>query len=80
MIEGLNSLAPAPGLAAAAACLPAARDVPETMVIGEVEAIWSAIDRANQRKCYRQLLENEELLRDIGVTREQVQRALAECS
>ena len=43
-------------------------------------AVWSAIDRANQRECYRQMLENEELLRDIGVTREQVQGALAECS
>ena len=44
VVEGLRALPPAPGLAAAAAH-PAARDVPETMVIAEVEAIWSAIDR-----------------------------------
>jgi uncharacterized protein YjiS (DUF1127 family) len=42
-------------------------------------ALWAAIDRANQRKCYRRMLENEDLLRDIGVTREQVRRAFAEC-
>ena len=45
VIEGLRALPPAPGLAAAAAHPSAARDVPETMVIAEVEAIWSAIDR-----------------------------------
>ncbi len=39
-IEGLRDLPPAPGLAAAA---PPER--PETLVIEEVEAIWSAIDR-----------------------------------
>jgi uncharacterized protein YjiS (DUF1127 family) len=42
-------------------------------------ALRAAIGRANERKCYRRMLENEELLRDIGVTREQVRRALAEC-
>jgi hypothetical protein len=43
VMAGLGKLEPAPGLAAAlAACPP---DVtPQTMTIGEVEAIWSAID------------------------------------
>jgi uncharacterized protein YdiU (UPF0061 family) len=45
VIEGLRALAPAPGLAAAAAHPCASREAPETMVIEEVEAIWSAIDR-----------------------------------
>jgi uncharacterized protein YdiU (UPF0061 family) len=44
VIEDLRGLDPAPGLAAALAH-PAAADRPETMVIGEVEAIWAAIDR-----------------------------------
>ena len=44
VIEGLRALAPAPGLAAALAH-EAANEPPETMVIGEVEALWSAIDR-----------------------------------
>lgn len=43
VIEGLRALPPAPGLGAALAH-PAAQRPPETMVIGEVEAIWSAID------------------------------------
>ena len=44
VIDGLRDLAPAPGLAAARAIAPAA---PETMVIAEVEAIWSAIAEAD---------------------------------
>jgi uncharacterized protein YjiS (DUF1127 family) len=44
-----------------------------------VAALRAAIDRANERKCYRRILQDEDLLRDIGVTREQVRRALAEC-
>ncbi|HET9070169.1 MAG TPA: protein adenylyltransferase SelO family protein, partial [Amaricoccus sp.] len=44
IIEDLRALPPAPGLAAALAH-PAAGRSPETMVIEEVEAIWSAIDR-----------------------------------
>ncbi len=44
MIEGLRALLPAPGLAGAAAH-PSADAGPETLVIAEVEAIWSAIDR-----------------------------------
>jgi uncharacterized protein YjiS (DUF1127 family) len=43
-------------------------------------ALRAAIDRANKRKCYRKILQDDDLLRDIGVTREQVRRALAECS
>ncbi len=42
VIDGLRGLAPAPGLAAAVALAPAD---PETLVIAEVEALWSAIDR-----------------------------------
>ncbi len=45
VIEGLRALPPAPGLAAAAPHPVAARDTPETMLIAEVEAIWSAIDQ-----------------------------------
>ncbi|MBA3324117.1 MAG: YdiU family protein [Rhodobacteraceae bacterium] len=41
-IEGLRALTPAPGLAAALACVP---ERPGTLVISEVEAIWEAIDR-----------------------------------
>jgi uncharacterized protein YdiU (UPF0061 family) len=44
VIDGLRALPPAPGLAAALAH-PRAATPPETMVIAEVEAIWSAIDR-----------------------------------
>lgn len=47
VIEDLRALPPAPGLAAALAHPYAARTEPETMVIEEVEAIWSAIDRAD---------------------------------
>jgi uncharacterized protein YjiS (DUF1127 family) len=43
-------------------------------------ALWAAIDRANRRKCHRRMLENEDLLRDLGLTREQVRQAFAECS
>jgi uncharacterized protein YjiS (DUF1127 family) len=43
-------------------------------------AVWAAIDRANERKCYCKMLEDDELLRDIGITREQIRQALAECS
>jgi serine/tyrosine/threonine adenylyltransferase len=46
VIDGLRALPTAPGLDAALA-LPAASRPPETMVIEEVEAIWSAIDRAD---------------------------------
>lgn len=42
IIDGLRALAPAPGLDAA---LKIAPETPETMVIDEVEALWSAIDR-----------------------------------
>lgn len=42
-------------------------------------ALWAAIDRANRRKCYRRMIENEDLLRDLGVTREQIRQAFAEC-
>jgi serine/tyrosine/threonine adenylyltransferase len=42
VIEALRALPRAPGLAAAAAIAP---ELPETLVIAEVEAIWSAIDR-----------------------------------
>jgi uncharacterized protein YdiU (UPF0061 family) len=45
VIESLRTLAPAPGLAAALAHPLAARERPETLVIAEVEALWSAIDR-----------------------------------
>jgi serine/tyrosine/threonine adenylyltransferase len=44
VIDGLRDLPPAPGLTAALEH-PAAGAAPETMVIAEVEAIWSAIDR-----------------------------------
>jgi hypothetical protein len=44
VIEALRSLRPVPGLAAALAIAPPA---PETLVIAEVEALWSAIDRAD---------------------------------
>jgi serine/tyrosine/threonine adenylyltransferase len=44
LIEDLRNLPPSPGLPAALAH-PAATRPPETMVIDEVEAIWSAIDR-----------------------------------
>ncbi len=44
VLAGLRALEPAPGLARA---LDAAPDRPETLVIGEVEAIWSAIDTAD---------------------------------
>jgi uncharacterized protein YdiU (UPF0061 family) len=43
-IEALRALPPAPGLAAALAIAPAA---PETLVIAEVEALWSAIDQSD---------------------------------
>jgi uncharacterized protein YdiU (UPF0061 family) len=42
VIEGLRALPRAPGLDAALACAP---DGPETLLIAEVEALWSAIDR-----------------------------------
>ncbi len=45
VIEGLRALPPAPGLAGAAAHPCAAAAEPQTLVIAEVEAIWSAIDR-----------------------------------
>lgn len=47
VIEGLRILPPAPGLEAALAHPYAARGAPETMVIEEVEAIWSTIDRSD---------------------------------
>jgi uncharacterized protein YdiU (UPF0061 family) len=47
VVDGLRALPPAPGLAAALAHPVAAEDAPETMVIEEVEAIWDAIDRAD---------------------------------
>ncbi len=45
VIEGLRALPPSPGLAGAAAHPCAAAAEPQTLVIAEVEAIWSAIDR-----------------------------------
>jgi len=48
VIDGLRALAPAPGLAAALAH-PVAAEPPQTMVIAEVEAIWAAIDRDDDR-------------------------------
>ena len=45
VIEGLRTLPPAPGLESALAHEVAGATAPETMVIEEVEAIWSAIDR-----------------------------------
>ena len=42
-------------------------------------ALYAAITRANARKACRKMLQSDELLRDIGVTREQVRRALTEC-
>ena len=42
-------------------------------------ALYAAIKRANARKAYREMLQSDELLRDVGVTREQVRRALTEC-
>ncbi len=45
VIEGLRALPPAPGLSGATAHPCAERAEPETLVIAEVEAIWSAIDR-----------------------------------
>ena len=42
-------------------------------------ALRAAIHRANERKCYRKMLQDDDLLRDIGVTREHVRRALAAC-
>jgi uncharacterized protein YdiU (UPF0061 family) len=46
VIENLRALEPAHGLEGALAH-PVAAEPPETMVIGEVEAIWEAIDRAD---------------------------------
>jgi hypothetical protein len=45
VIEGLRALPAAPGLEPALAHPAAGDEGPETMVIEEVEAIWSAIDR-----------------------------------
>jgi hypothetical protein len=45
VIDGLRALPCAPELADALAHPVVADDAPETMVIDEVEAIWSAIDR-----------------------------------
>jgi serine/tyrosine/threonine adenylyltransferase len=45
VIETLRDLDPIPGLAAARAHPYARREAPETMLIEEVEALWSAIDR-----------------------------------
>ncbi len=45
MIETLRGLEPAPGLEAALAHAYAGGETPETMLIDEVESIWSAIDR-----------------------------------
>ena len=42
-------------------------------------ALYAAITRANARKACHKMLQSDELLRDIGVTREQVRRALTEC-
>ena len=47
VIEGLRALPPAPGLDPALAHPYAAGEAPETMVIEEVEAIWAAIDSAD---------------------------------
>lgn len=45
MIEILRDLGPAPGLEAALAHPYAGGEIPETMLIDEVESIWSAIER-----------------------------------
>jgi uncharacterized protein YdiU (UPF0061 family) len=47
VVEGLRALPCAPGLEPALAHPVAAEPEPQTMVIEEVEAIWSAIDRAD---------------------------------
>jgi uncharacterized protein YjiS (DUF1127 family) len=41
-------------------------------------AVAAAMARAKARQSYRQMLENEDLLRDVGVTRDDVRRALQE--
>ena len=44
-----------------------------------VATIHTAAARANERRGYRLMLQNDKVLRDIGMTREQVLHALAEC-
>ena len=42
-------------------------------------AFHAAIERHRARRDYRRVLACEETMRDVGVSREQVRRALAEC-
>jgi uncharacterized protein YjiS (DUF1127 family) len=47
---------------------------------GAAAALCAAIARAHARRCYRQLLDrDDDLLRDVGIDREQVRKALADC-
>ena len=41
-------------------------------------AVRAAARRADERKCYRTMLQHDELLRDTGITREQLRQALAD--
>jgi hypothetical protein len=41
-------------------------------------AVAAAMARAKARQDYRRLLDNDELMRDAGIRREDVRRALAE--
>ena len=62
-IEGLRELPKAPGLDAALAHPYARRPEPATMVIGEVEAIWSAIDAEDD---WRPLALKLDAIREAG--------------
>ncbi|MFO1210493.1 MAG: hypothetical protein U1E40_14945 [Amaricoccus sp.] len=42
-------------------------------------ALHAAIERRRARRDYRRMLESNDTLRDVGITREQVRQALREC-
>lgn len=51
---------------------------PRQMMRRLAAAIAAAEDRARQRRDYEHLLESDEIMRDAGLTRDEVRRALHE--
>ena len=44
-----------------------------------VSTVGASMARRRARKSYHAMLQDDELLRDVGISREDVKRALAEC-
>jgi uncharacterized protein YjiS (DUF1127 family) len=67
----------------ATAAVPTDLDIHEPVmnaIRAAAAALRAAVARAHERRGYRQLLARDEAcLQDVGVTREQVRKALADC-